>query len=325
MNLFPNLIYEDYLNGKINRNTAINLLRVIIENSDNPLRRITSLKYLDEISPKNDSLFSYIENLLISDANAELRFIAADMIRYHFLKKSFRLLKWLLNYEDDYHCSIKVIESLVEINSLDVRKLFIKELKEISKIKYLDSINTYRNKFRKDVKTLLKGSYLKVIKISELADILINFKTIRALIDKFYTVYYGTKNAHIIKLDFSEVGWNINIWKQKYAKRITNLQDITGLFNLKHLNTLDLSNNRLKYIKNLSKLKNLQYLYLTNNRLDDPINLEYLKKIGSLKYLDIKGNRITTYLSKHDFGHLHLRTDGMKSPILQYYFSQLKK
>ena len=135
----------------------------------------------------------------------------------------------------------------------------------------------------------------------KVAEILLNYKTIENLIKKFLVVYYKTQNGLITSLDLSELGWNVNVWKQPYSERIEDLNQIPGLSNLKMLKSLDLSNNRIKNIKLLVHLRNLTDLKIANNKLEDFKNLNYIKEMNNLKYLDIRRNKIITKLDAKDF------------------------
>ena len=55
--------------------------------------------------------------------------------------------------------------------------------------------------------------------------------------------------------------------------------------------TLDLSNNRIRNIKQLMNLESLTHLYLANNKIDIE-NLEFFKIFPKLEFLDIHRNPI---------------------------------
>ncbi len=67
-------------------------------------------------------------------------------------------------------------------------------------------------------------------------------------------------------------------------------KDIPELFELENLDSLDLSNNKLKNISGLSKLKNLKVLNLACNNITD---ISELSKLLNLKVLHIYCNYIT--------------------------------
>ena len=111
------------------------------------------------------------------------------------------------------------------------------------------------------------------------------------MIKNFYTLYYKVEDGLVTGLDLSDLGWNVNVWRQKYAERIEKISEIVGLMNLKHLKSLDLFNNRIRDVKDLIKLENLTHLYISNNKLNID-NLKNFEKMDKLKFLDIHRNEI---------------------------------
>jgi len=189
---------------------------------------------------------------------------------------------------------------LVEINTPSSREILIDELQKIRQKEFIDDNKNYSNEnFKESLASLLQKKNIESLTSEQLAEIIINHKTIVALINKFYTVYFEWQDALISRLDLSEIGWNVwNVWRQKYADRIIELSEIIGLNNLKQLKVIDLSNNRIRKIKDLLALKNLTHLFISNNRIENIENLDYLKKMKNLRYLDISGNKIATMIPR---------------------------
>jgi Leucine-rich repeat (LRR) protein len=278
------------------------MLIEIIENNDDDTIRLKSLLYLDKIIVANDDIFKFLESLLISDTNSKIRKISMLIIKEHFSDKTILpIMKWSIQFEKGYENLILIIKILEELNNRDSKKILVKELQKIKNRDFFDNDKQYSNKnFKNQLKSLKKYS------IHQLAEILINYKTISEIIQKFYTVFFEWNNALITKLDLSEIGWNVNIWRQQYSDKISSLSEIIGLRNLKNLKILDLSNNRLRNIKDLINLENITHLYLTNNKLQGSSNIEYLKRMKNLKYLDISANPLAEVINKENFPELNL-------------------
>ena len=287
----PLKIYQDLKNSRLNKKSAAELLLALIENSEDDDVRLESIKILENINLRNDVIFHVLENLLISDLNENVRVIAAEYIKNSFLDKALSPMKWVIKYESDYHCILTIIETLISIDNSESKTILYNEIKRIKKRKYIDKAKQYRNIFRKSLKELSKIKKLKTCTGRELADILINYKTIETLIKRFFTLYFRLENGLVTALDLSDLGWNVNVWKQKYADRIEQISEIIGLMNLKSLKSLDLSNNRIRNVKELTNLESLTHLYLANNKIDIE-NLEFFKIMPNLKFLDIHRNPI---------------------------------
>jgi internalin A len=76
---------------------------------------------------------------------------------------------------------------------------------------------------------------------------------------------------------------------QKLYLSFNKIQDISFLKDLKNLQKLELQNNQIQDVSFLKDLKNLQTLYLRNNQIQD---ISFLKDLKNLQTLDLWGNQI---------------------------------
>lgn len=303
----PKKIYENFLDNNLDKHTAIDLLISIIENSDDDIERIKCVVNLKKMGDKNDKIYKIFENLLLADTNEKVRNIAIEAIREIFIDQALAPMKWAIEYESNYYCLVNIIKTLVKINNLESKSILINEIQKISKIKYLAKAKRIDNKkFKKSLKSLLKSKKLESHTINELADIIINFKTISELTKKFYSVYFELDNALVVKIDLADVEYEVRGWKADYKNNIKDISEITGLKYLKYLTHLNISNNQLKSIHDLIYLKSLTYLYLSNNFIKDMKNLGYIKEMINLKYIDLAHNPIASFLTSQDFENLEV-------------------
>ena len=304
MDLPPKKIYEDFQKNDLDKSTAFELLISLIEHSDDDLIRVESIENLEKIGLETNKLFKLFENLMISDSSEIIRTSAAKVICNNFLDKALSPVKWALLHDSSYECMITIINTLVKMNDQESKDILIGEIKQIQKMKYIIEDSKITNKlFKRDIKKLFKSKPIETISQEELAEIIINFKTIAALKKKFYSVYYELEDAKVVKLDLSDIEYEVRGWKAEFKNNIQAISDITGISNLKNLRDLYLSNNQIKDIEGLITLTKLTYLDLANNQINDKKNLDYLKKISNqgLKYLNISSNKIADFVSKNDF------------------------
>jgi hypothetical protein len=303
----PARIYRKIIGGKLTLRKGIDLLIAFIESNKNLNIRMSSLRYLRLLNVKTSSLYSLLENLLISDDQERIRSFAAEFIGNQFIERAMRPISWALQYEKDYFCYISLIKILSQRSETWIKVLLSSQMDDLYYREYVDSQNLYSNiSFINSLDDDRELNWEKY-SISELAAIIIDYKTISYLVDKFYYVFFEWKRGLISKLDLSELGWNVSrAWNFIYAERLQDLKEIPELFNLKHLEMLDLSNNRLRSINGLHKLQKITHLYLRNNKLKDLESIRDIKKMDQLEHLDIRGNNIADDINKKDFPNLNL-------------------
>jgi Leucine-rich repeat (LRR) protein len=179
--------------------------------------------------------------------------------------------------------------------------VLIKELEKIGTLKYINKQKGIRNsKFRSDITFLLNSGIINNLNQKEIAEILVNFKTISILIEKYYSVGYELTNGLVTELDLSDIQYEVRGWKAEFKNNINRISEINGLHNLKNLKRLDLSNNRIKSLAGLENLRSINSLYLSNNQIGNPKELIHLKQLN-LDYLDLYGNDISTQIEKTEF------------------------
>ena len=300
MQLPPKRIFKEYHSKKLDCATTINFLISIIENGKDNRLRIESLNYIKKINPQDKRIFKLLENIIISDTYWNLREVALNYLIEKFESKSYSLLRWLLDHEEDLECIIPILNSLAHLETIEAKKILKKEIKKIYKKDYIgnDNKGSTNRAFKKEIKKLLENNHLKDLNNEKLADIILNYKIIAGLKKKFFNVYYKLEEGLISVLDLSDIEFEVRGWKSEFNNSIESLDEIIGLRYLKSLKKLYLDNNQITDIKALVDLKMLSHLYLPKNRIDHEINITYLNKMAqnNLEFVDITGNRIANSL-----------------------------
>ncbi len=300
-----NKVYEDFKNKIISKLSFLGIIQSIIEEHENESVRLQAIELLNDLKFRDKSLFTFFEHLLISDINEKIRNAAMLYISNNFLEKSLSLFKWVINHENSYKCQVTLIQSFQKLNHPELREILINILKKITKVRFLSQEKQYENrKHRKVLKLLLKSEKLSNIDHTLLSDIILNFFTIRHLIKLFPNVFFelNHENALIEQLDLSDyLEYEVKGTPWGWKNNIDRLSKIEGLWNLKALKVLDLSNNLLNDIKEIVALKNLTHLNLTNNRIDDLKTCTYFNELHNLKYLNLEGNPLSHKINLNDF------------------------
>lgn len=305
MELKPSTVYEEYISNRLDKFTAIKHLTSIIENYDSDEVREESIKILSKMKLIRENLFNLFENLLLSDSSENIRNAAAIYLSEHHLNDSLIAFKWSIQHEMFYQCLLTIVKALVKINSNESKAVLIEQLKKIRTTKYLNPEIGYENKrYKKALKSLIKRNKIITYSPKHLGDILINFFTIKKIIDEIPNVYFELNMSNLLveKLDLSDyLEFEVKGTPWGWKNNIESLSKITGLKNLLNLQNLNLSNNHIKDIKDLVDIKSLIYLDLSNNKLSDPQNIEYLKQLPLLEFIDLRGNEIANIINITDF------------------------
>ena len=168
MKISPRSIYKHLKDGDLEKQSAINQLIVLINNSEDINIRIESIKILEEISSKDEQILNFYENLLISDSNELVRIAAINGIKNNFIEKAFKPMKWAFQHESSISCLIGIISTLGEINN-DRAKSFL-----INRIKLIDIY-----KFNNSLDSLLKTEEIYRFTVKRLSEIINNYIVIK--------------------------------------------------------------------------------------------------------------------------------------------------
>ncbi|MFW9878635.1 MAG: leucine-rich repeat domain-containing protein [Candidatus Thorarchaeota archaeon] len=331
----PKEIYKDFITKKLDKNKASELLISIIENPlelDNR-NRISSVKFLGLIGSKEDNVYFFLENLLISDLNELVRGHAARIIIRNFSHQAIEPIKWALKHEKSESCIILIIKELEKTNNLKLKLL----LKSIDYVDFEGNIifpfgaypiiNLSNNNIDKISKVKGLGNLINLNKLNlnfnriteiDCLDNLINLRHLHLQWNKIKEI---KGLDHLKKLEYLYLN-NNEILKIQGIRNLYNLKslmiydnEITEIQNLEHLSNLEilnLRNNRIHEIKGLNYLNNLKRLDLSNNSiaeikdLDNLTSLEFLDlsynqiseikgldNLKNLKFLDLRNNKIT--------------------------------
>jgi hypothetical protein len=305
MILNPQTILEDYNNRCIDKSTATKLLTSIIENYDEENFRLEAINILNTLKIKSKTIFEFFESLLLSDSSEVIRNAAAKYVSTNFLEISLPVFRWVIQHETSYHCLVTVVNSLVKIQTSEAKSILLEQIKKIRDTKYLNVDKGFGNKkYRKALKSHFKRKLINKLSPEQLAAILINFLTIKNLIEEIPNAYFelDEKLLLIDKLDLSDyLEFEVKGTPWGWKNNIRSLSQITGLSNLKHLKTLDLSNNQIGDLEGINELENLTHLVLPNNQISDLKNLEYINQLTNLQFVDLCGNDISKNVKINDF------------------------
>ena len=95
----PEIIYNGFLKGEINKEKAVELLVSLIERIEIAEIRVKSLALLKKINLKKPKLYNILENCLISDENALVRSKAVEVLINNYIDDSLNPIIWALDHD----------------------------------------------------------------------------------------------------------------------------------------------------------------------------------------------------------------------------------
>ena len=311
-NVALNLL-DNFLNELIDKESFLQQLITLIENSNSLKLRLSGINALNTIKkkgfsfePKSNEIFQVFENLLISDSSDAIRSNAASFLGINFAERAFDPMLWALHHENSPKTLEYIIESLINyINNLDE----------------FTAINT-RDLFQDiDFKICIQEK-LERKRVEDIKDVIINYFCLVYLKKVFWRLKYVLKDCIITSLDFTFKELTTLPESLKYLtglkklvlkyNQLTVVPDwISSLnsleilnLNVNNINKIPSSISQLKLLKEFSLWKNdltslpeslceLYNLELLNLRLN---NLEFLPsalgKLENLKILNLHDNRL---------------------------------
>jgi hypothetical protein len=308
MHITPSKIFNGLKFGYYNNQTAKDLLVMIVEKSKDQKKRIESLNLLKSLEVIIDDIYGVLENLVISDPSPIIRNLCLEILNVKYNKKILDLIKWVIKHEKEFLPYIKTIKILLKSKFSDSHYILVNEFKRIINRNYIDKDSHYNNRrFIASLKILFEQMDIFDFPKSQLAEILINYRCIQSLINKFESIFFEWSEGKITKIDFSRI-WRFNwtSWIYKFSNGIKNFSEIPEVFYLKELKVLNLSNNKLSSVEGLDKLTRLTHIYLKNNLIENEDSLSCLSKIPNLKYLDLRDNKVSLNFNKHKFNDVNV-------------------
>ncbi|MFX1236155.1 MAG: hypothetical protein ACFFAS_00720 [Promethearchaeota archaeon] len=289
----PEKIYQAYLNNELNSTVVIELLISLLEESENDQIRLESIKILNNLGNLPEKTFKFLEHLFVSESNQDIRLYAFKLVKRHFLYQSLSLIKWALQYESNIESLLEIIDAIILMETKEIKTILAEEVRKISTFTTIPS-KTFnsRNLFRDDLRRMFKSRKIEEFTLKALSEIYINYRALCMLKKRFFNVQYELKNARVVKLDLSDVEFEVRGWKSEFRNNIKNLFEIPELFAFHSLESLDISNNHLTCVKQLASLPCLSNVNLSNNNIYDMQNIKYFKQLPNLVHLDLQGNKI---------------------------------
>ena len=267
MILNPNKIYQQYLNNELDHQSTVSTLLSIAENSKLDQYRSKAIEIIKKLNISDLKIFLFLENLMISDSSEDVRIAAALYIGDFFLDEAIKPILWAYKYETSYDCRVILIRLLAKIQNDQSKKVLMESLNKILKSKRIwDEKNYIEIKFKTVIKKLRKIKKSNFSNQNEIAEILINYLTIKKLAESYPNIYFelDADNSLIEELDLSDyLEFEVKGMPWGWKNNIKSIIEIPGLNNLNNLKRLNISNNQIKDLTGITEITSLTHLILS--------------------------------------------------------------
>lgn len=304
--LSPDIIYDGFLKGDLNKEKATELLISLIEMSEIAQIRIKSFMILKKVRSKNPKIYKLLEDYLVSDENALVRSKAVEVLLNNYTDEFISPIIWTLEH-DKSPLVIKAIfdhfESITSSRYKLIKKSLVDWLEQFSS---LMGINPLESIFFLDLEALFAKNkenyeidpqgYLKFKVLSDFKGgepwLRIKNKHVEILNFNFFNWKFIKNNSYLIKSLLKLNDLEIYLKSiNKYNSPMNDIELPTSIGKLTYLKKLTLRRNNIQSIppsiKNFTYLKELDLSYNKFNSIP-PI----LETLRALEILNIKHNSI---------------------------------
>jgi len=281
--LSPDIIYNEFLNGDLDKEKAAELLISLIELSEIAKTRIKSLGLLKRIGHVTPKIYKLLEDCSVSDENALVRATTVDILINNYLEESLNLLQWSIEH-DKSPMVIKTIIDFFETNENSKYKPINKKLTHwIKEFSSTIGVTPSESRFFLDIEAIFardKGNY--EIKPQ-------SYKHFEILSDiKGGEPWLLIKDDHVEILNFTYFNWKFIKENEDIINSLIDLNDLDIYFKTVNKFTTDTNNQAIP--ASIGNLTSIKKLILRRNLIQTlPTSVSNLKL---LKVLDLSYNNL---------------------------------
>lgn len=110
----PTKLYELYKEKKINKSEFIDQIITIYEFSDSEMIRIECLRTIDSVNIRNERIFKFLEEIIISEPDIEVRLKATSLTLKNFPENIYNLVNYLFDSSESKEFIIRIAKIIGE-------------------------------------------------------------------------------------------------------------------------------------------------------------------------------------------------------------------
>lgn len=121
--LNPFDIYSKFENEEIDKSSALYYLKSILENTGDVTLKIDTIEVMGIIKPESQEYFKFLEHILISDKNYQVRGLSAKIIIENYPKLAFEPIRWILEREESDLCLELITNAIIKSTNPNLESL----------------------------------------------------------------------------------------------------------------------------------------------------------------------------------------------------------
>ena len=125
--LNPFDIYHKFEKREFDKSTALYYLKSILEHTEDVTLRLDTIGVIGIIKPDYPDYFNFLEHLLITENNYQVRGLIAKVIMENYPKLAFEPIKWILEREENDSCLALITNAIMRSTDSHLKSLLDKD------------------------------------------------------------------------------------------------------------------------------------------------------------------------------------------------------
>jgi hypothetical protein len=121
--LNPFDIFHKYEEREYDKSSALYYLKSILEHTEDITLRLDAIEVIGIVKPETIDYFKFLEHILISDKNYQVRGLTAKIIIDNYPKLAFEPIEWILKREESDLCLELIKNAIIKSKDSDLKSL----------------------------------------------------------------------------------------------------------------------------------------------------------------------------------------------------------
>jgi hypothetical protein len=124
--LSPFDVFRKFEKREVDKSSALYYLKSILEHTEDVTLRLDTIAVIGIIKPETLDYFNFLEHLLITENNYQVRGLIAKVILENYPKIAFEPIKWILEREENDLCLELISNAIIKSTDSQLKSLLDK-------------------------------------------------------------------------------------------------------------------------------------------------------------------------------------------------------